>query len=135
MVIIHSAPSSSLAISPSQRFWTRSVRNIDAENDFKNFMNKYQTSSTILFPSENADAYGKWWFLDNTVPSKALPTNFVASLPSSDTTIETTNDIEDFIKLIRDNQMTSQIRPHSKAENDNIARQRWQNIIMKVWYS
>ena len=133
MVIIHSALSSSLAISPSQRFWTRSVRNIDAENDFQKLLREYQTSSQqVLFPSEKTDSYGKWWFLQNSVPSIIQSKNFAETLPSSDTTMETTNDVEDFIKLIRDNQMINQISPLSETQNDDIARQRWQNIILKV---
>ena len=74
MMIFLGIPSSSLVYSPVQRFWTRSLRGIDYKNTFEDFLSEYQTTSRSLQPSANENSYGKWWFLQNSVPFPIVPT-------------------------------------------------------------
>ena len=133
MIIFHATPCSSLVYSPVQRFWTRSLRGIDYTNTFEKFLNEYQTTSRSLQPSANENSYGKWWFLQNSAPFPIVPTeNIIESSPSTEASKDTSNDIENFMNLIRDYQMLIKIPPISPNKDEKLARHRWRNLVLQV---
>ena len=133
MMIFLGIPCSSLVYSPVQRFWTRSLRGIDYTNTFENFLSEYQTTSRSLQPSANENSYGKWWFLQNSVPFPIVPIeNIIGDTTSTEKSKDTTDDIENYMNLIRDYQMLVRIPPISQNKDENLSRNRWKNIVLQV---
>ena len=133
VIIFHGIPCSSLVYSPVQRFWTRSLRGIDYTNTFEKFLNEYQTTSRSLQPSANENSYGKWWFLQNSVPFPIVPTeNIIVATTSTEKSKDTTDAIENYMNLIRDYQMLVRIPPIFQNKDENLSRNRWKNIVLQV---
>ena len=136
LVIIHDIPSSSLLYAnvyiTSQMFWTRSLRDTRVK-EFGKFMNNYQSSSQMLLPSVNVNSYGKWWFLENSLPFPIVPVGYtISSSPSSEKSPPTNDQIQEFLNMIGHRILTPVPILFQNKKEEKFIQQRWKNIIQQV---